>query len=120
MYINQKVGKYGENIATNYLEKQKYKIIERNFRCKSGEIDIIVYDESTEEIVFVEVKARTSIKYGTPKEAVEKIKQKHIKLVASYYNYVYGIGDIPSRFDVIEIFIYNNAYKINHIKSAFI
>lgn len=51
MYINQKVGKHGENIATNYLEKQKYKIIERNFRCKSGEIDIIVYDESTEEIV---------------------------------------------------------------------
>lgn len=120
MHINQEVGKYGENIATKYLEKQKYKIIERNFRCKRGEIDIIAYDEINKEIVFAEVKTRTNIKYGTPKEAVEKTKQKHIKLVASYYNYIYGIYDTSSRFDVIEIFLYNNAYKINHIKSAFI
>lgn len=120
MYTNQKIGKYGENIATEYLEHLKYKIIEKNFRCKGGEIDIIAYDENNNELVFVEVKTRTNIKYGTPKETVEKRKQKHIKLVATYYNYIYGIYDISSRFDVIEIFLYNNSCKINHIKSAFI
>lgn len=120
MYIKHEIGKYGEKIATEYLKHLKYKIIERNFRCKRGEIDIIAYDESEKVIVFVEVKTRTNVKYGTPKEAVKKVKQKHIKLVATYYNYIYGIYDISSRFDVIEVFLNNNKYKINHIKSAFI
>lgn len=120
MYINQNVGKLGENIAVKYLENLKYKIIERNYSCRQGEIDIIVYDVLSKEIVFIEVKTRTSLSYGTPKEAVNKIKQIHIKKVAKYYIYNYGINDISCRFDVIEIYLVNNSYKINHIKQAFI
>lgn len=120
MYIDkQERGKNGENIAVKYLEKNNYKIIERNFRCRKGEIDIIAYDATSKEIVFVEVKTRSSIIYGEPKEAVNKTKQKHIKLVASYYNYTYGLYDIPVRFDVIEVMINNSIYKVYHIKQAF-
>ena len=119
MYFKQSIGKLGEDIACLYLEKNNYKIIKRNFRCKQGEIDIIVYDETTEEIVFVEVKTRTGSKYGEPRDSVSKIKQKHIKSVASYYNYMYGLYDIPSRYDVIEILINNSNYKIKQIKQAF-
>lgn len=119
---NKKIGKKGEDIACNFLENNKYKVIERNFRCRQGEIDIIVYDENTKEIVFVEVKSRTNLKCGEPRQAVQKIKQKHIKQVANYYIYMYRLYDIPARFDVIEILFYNktNTYKINQIKQAFI
>ena len=119
MYQKQELGRNGENIASKVLENKNYKILERNFRCRQGEIDIIAYDEATKEIVFVEVKTRTGIKYGEPKEAVQKTNQKHIKLVASYYLYMYSLNDIPVRFDVIEILINNSTYKLNHIKQAF-
>lgn len=119
MHQKQELGRNGENIASKVLENKNYKILERNFRCRQGEIDIIAYDEATKEIVFVEVKTRTGIKYGEPKEAVQKTKQKHIKLVASYYLYMYSLNDIPARFDVIEILINNSTYKLNHIKQAF-
>lgn len=119
MYKQHELGVDGENIAVQYFQKNRYRIIEKNFRCKQGEIDIIVYDETTEEIVFVEVKTRTGSKYGEPIDSVSKTKQKHIKSVASYYNYMYGLYDIPSRYDVIEILINNSNYKIKQIKQAF-
>ncbi len=119
MYLNQGTGKIGENLACQYLEKNNYKIIKRNFRCRQGEIDIIAYDKTTNELVFVEVKARTSLKYGRPSEAVERVKQQHIKNVAKYYIFKNKIADKPTRFDVIEVFLNNSNYKIEHIKQAF-
>ena len=119
MYLNQGTGKIGENLACQYLEKNNYKIIKRNFRCRQGEIDIIAYDKTTNELVLVEVKARTSLKYGRPSEAVERVKQQHIKNDAKYYIYKNKITDKPTRFDVIEVFLNNSNYKIEHIKQAF-
>ena len=74
MYIRHEIGKLGEELAVGYLQKQNYKIIERNFECRQGEIDIIALDKN--ELVFIEVKTRTSIKYGKPAEAVNQIKKK--------------------------------------------
>ena len=70
--MNQKQmeGKIGEDAAVYYLTRQGYRIICRNFRCIQGEIDIIAKDE--DNLVFVEVKTRTSIKYGEAREAVRK------------------------------------------------
>lgn len=119
MYLNQEKGKIGENLACQYLEKNNYKIIERNFRCRQGEIDIIACDKIKNELVFVEVKTRSSLKYGRPSEAVEKVKQKHIKNVAQYYCYKKKIKDTEIRFDVIEVFLNNSNYKIEHIEQAF-
>ena len=77
MYVNKETGKLGEDIAVHYLKQNGYVILDRNFECRQGEIDIITLDEK--EIVFVEVKTRTSNKYGAPSEAVNKIKQKKRK-----------------------------------------
>ena len=114
MNKKQEIGKLGENLATKYLKQNKYVILDRNFRCKQGEIDIIAID--SKQIIFVEVKTRTNLSYGNPSEAVHKLKRLHMKKVAKYYLYINNITKIPIRFDVIEIYIKNQKYKINHIK----
>lgn len=119
MYIKKEIGKIGENLACKYLNERGYKILKRNYRCKQGEIDIIAYDTKSKEIVFIEVKTRQSMKYGTPAEAVNKPKQKHIIKAVEFYIYKNKIIDKKIRFDVIEIFINNSKYEINHITKAF-
>lgn len=118
IFIYQKhiIGKEGEDIATKYLENDCYKIIERNFQSRSGEIDIIAFDNKKEEIVFFEVKTRTNKKYGNPVDAVNKIKQSHIFKTAKYYIYIHNLYDEKIRFDIIEIFLTEKIYRINHIK----
>ena len=74
MYYKQIEGKEGEEAAVCYLQDEGYNIICRNFRCMQGEIDIIAKDETY--LVFIEVKTRTSIKYGEAKEAVRREKTK--------------------------------------------
>ena len=115
---NKVTGNYGEDIACKFLEKQDYKIIERNFSCKIGEIDIIAKDK--EEIVFIEVKTRNFLEYGEPAEAVNKIKKKHIYSAAEYYLLIHNQLNEFVRIDVIEIFLNKNTYTINHIKKAII
>ena len=105
MCLKQKKGKIGENLACMYLQKNKYTIIDRNFRCRQGEIDIIACDEK-KELVFIEVKTRSNLKYGLPSESVVKMKKNKIE-------------NTPIRFDVIEVLLNNSYYKINHIKDAF-
>ena len=118
MYKRHEVGKAGEKLAAQYLEKRNYKIIKQNFRCKQGEIDIIAEDGQGEEkdLVFVEVKTRTSLEFGTPAEAVDKTKRKHILKTANYFLYFNNIKEKNIRFDTIEVFLNKNKYKINHIK----
>lgn len=92
---NKVLGNAGEKIAKIYLERNKYKILETNFRCKQGEIDIIAKDKK--ELVFIEVKTRKSIKYGLPAEAVNQVKQKHISKTAEYYIYKNCIKNIRNQ-----------------------
>lgn len=114
MFFKQEIGKEGENLASTYLEKREYKIIERNFTCKQGEIDIIALDKK--ELVFIEVKTRTNLNYGLPKEAVDYVKKKHLRKAIEYYLYKNSIKDMYIRIDVIEVYMYKNKYKVNHIK----
>lgn len=120
MYKKQYIGKYGENFACDFLEKNGYKIIERNFSCSQGEIDIIAYDKKQNEIVFVEVKTRTNFNYGFPSESINKIKKKHMKKSVEYYIYKKNLYNYYLRFDVIEIVFQNQKYKLNHIKNVFL
>lgn len=119
MHSNQELGRKGEYIARKYLRNNNYNILESNFRCKQGEIDIIACDKETKELVFVEVKTRSGYAYGCPKEAVGKFKQKHIISVAKYYTYKNKIYFAPIRFDIIEIITNDYEHRINHIKQAF-
>lgn len=114
MYIKQEIGKLGEDLATKYLEQQGYKVIERNFECRQGEIDIIAIDKN--ELVFIEVKTRTNLKYGKPIEAVNQNKQKHLTKAVRYYLYSRHLENEFVRIDVIEIYLYNHKYRVNHIK----
>lgn len=120
MYEKQLIGKCGENLVCKYFEKNNYKILERNFKCNQGEIDIIVFDNENRELVFCEVKTRTSFNYGFPSEAVNKIKQKHMINSSKYYLYRNGLNDVFVRFDVIEVVINKgkNMYKLNHLKNV--
>lgn len=118
MNNKKETGKLGEDLATEYLQKLGYKIIERNFSCKRGEIDIIAVDK--EELVFIEVKTRKILTYGNPGDAVDKLKQKHIYRTAEYYLLIKNQLNVYTRIDVIEVYIKENGYKINHIKRAII
>ena len=119
MYFKQVTGKYGEDLACEYLKKLNYIIIERNFSCYQGEIDIVAKDTRKNELVFIEVKTRTSFKYGSPIDAVDKNKQNHLFKACQYYLYKYHLNHLYVRVDVIEIFVQNNVPCIHHVKQIF-
>ena len=113
LHIKKEFGNTGEDIATEYLEKQGYIILERNFYCKQGEIDIIAKDKN--EVVFVEGK-RSDVGYGLPSEAVTKQKIKHLCRTARYFLYKNKMFNEFIRFDVVEILIKSGKFNVNHIK----
>lgn len=117
MYRSHVIGKNGEEEVEKYLINKGYEIIEKNFSCKLGEIDIIAKDK--EELVIIEVKTRTSNKYGAPAEAVGKTKQHHILKTSQYYLMKNRLENVYVRLDVIEVYVKNEQYIINHIKQAF-
>lgn len=110
----QQTGKKGEQIATEYLKKQGYKILERNYYTNRGELDIIA--KQKKEIIFIEVKTRKNNKYGLPREAVTKNKQQHMYTTARLYLYKTHQENAQTRFDVIEVYITKNKTILNHIK----
>ena len=114
MYKPHKLGQTGEDLACYYLSNLGYEIIQRNFRYRKGEIDIIAKDK--DEVVFIEVKTRSSGDYGEPAEAVTARKKKHIFRTAQLFLKINNIEDAYTRFDVIEIYFYKNKYYIHHIK----
>jgi len=112
-------GKFGEDLATKFLEHNGYRIIERNYHSIYGEIDIICKKNS--QLIFVEVKARKSIKFGEPLEAVtEKKRQKIVK--TAYHFLTKHQCESPVRFDIITIKYISKekGYKLEHIKNAFL
>ena len=114
MVLKRKFGYVGEQIAVQFLQENGYRILERNFYCRQGEIDIVAIDK--DEVVFVEVKTRSSVDFGVPSEAVNFVKQKHIFSSAKYFLYKFGLLDSFVRFDVIEVLIGSGKFNVNHIK----
>ncbi len=111
--FNKIKGTLGEFKATDFLKKKKYKILQENYSNKIGEIDIVALQNKT--LVFVEIKSRSTAKFGRPCEAVNKRKQQKIRKTALAYLIQHKIQDIPIRFDVIEVL----DGEINHIENAF-
>ena len=95
-------GDIGEEIALEYLLKHKYKNIQQNYYTRYGEIDLIVWDEENKELVFVEVKARSSNKFGRPEDAVGNVKLGRIMDSADCYLVEVGCQD-KYRFDCVAI-----------------
>lgn len=112
------LGKRGEDLACTYLKRHGLIIIQRNYRQKTGEIDIICRDQSS--IVFVEVKTRKSLRYGMPYEAVTLKKQAQISRVALDYLTRNKCLDHEARFDVLSIVITADGnHEIEHLKDCF-
>lgn len=118
MIDKKELGMRGEDLATEFLEKENYEILDRNYRCAFGEVDIIGYKNG--EIIFVEVKTRTQNVFGMPAEAVNAVKRRHLYKVAESYLYKNNLFDLPISFDVIEVFILEDDFRIAHIKNAII
>ena len=115
----QRLGKWGEDQACSYLFKNGYKILQRNYRCRFGEIDIVAC--KADELVFVEVKTRTSNAYGYPAEAVSYRKQLKYDKLAMCFLKETGRKNISCRFDILEIMVNrDNTFSINLIQNAFL
>lgn len=119
MIGNKILGNLGEDLASDFLVKKGYRIVERNFVWRKNEIDIIAEDEKEKQIVFIEVKTRNTDYFIQPFEAVDFKKQKAIIKVANAYIRIRNI-DLEARFDVISIIqTEHGTQSIEHISSAF-
>ena len=110
-------GRMGEEEACKWLLQKGYRIQDRNYCIRGGEIDIIAWDGDV--LVFVEVKTRTSNRYGTGFDAVTSKKQKRLCHAARQYIMDHKIADVWMRFDVIEVRPEEETFRIHHIKNAF-
>ncbi len=113
----RKYGEAGEALAVQLLEQRGYRIIETNYRTRLGEIDIIARDGDT--IVFVEVKARRSPRFGNPKWAVTPRKQRTISMVALHYLKNTRQGQAKARFDVVAISSPEGRPRFEIVQNAF-
>jgi putative endonuclease len=112
------LGLRGEDLAVQYLKKKGFKVIQRNYYCPWGEIDLIAREKET--LVFVEIKARSSEEYGSPRDAVDRFKQQKIIQAARVYLAEHHLNEeIPARFDVVAIHLTPSGPEIELIKDAF-
>lgn len=110
-------GALGEDVAAAFLRQNGYEIVEQNYFYNHGEIDIVAKDGST--LVFVEVKARRSERFGAPEEAVTPKKQELLRRTAEGYMIERNIGEADCRFDVVAVLMTNGAAECRLLKDCF-
>lgn len=115
MTIKRQVGDFGEEITAEYLEKNGYRILDRNYSKPFGEIDIIAIKDDL--IAFVEVKTRKSDAFAYAAEAVDFYKQQRIRRASQAYLMEKNISDFLMTFDIAEVYL--DTRKINYIENAF-
>lgn len=103
------LGDFGEWVAAEWIKRQGYAIIEHNFRCRVGEIDLIAARGGT--LVFLEVKTRSGDAFGRPALAVDRKKQEHLRQAAAVYLRYHAIENVEVRFDVVEV-------SLEHLKGV--
>ena len=111
------VGKAGEDLAERYLKRQGYAIVERNYRCPLGEIDLIALNKRV--VVFVEVKTRRVDTSGAPLESVNAVKQRRLKRAALHYLNKHRLHDRDVQFDVVGISLRSDPPAVQHVRHAF-
>jgi putative endonuclease len=109
----QGLGRTGERLAAEALLSKGYSILERNFRCRQGEIDLVAEDE--QDIIFVEVKARRGISFGLPEDALTLRKRRKLAEVASYYLDLHTCSDRSWRIDVVAV-QFSSSGKLEEIR----
>ncbi len=109
-------GQAAEQQACGYLTGHGLKLVERNYRCRMGELDLIMRD--AEALVFVEVRSRRAGRHGSPAESVTATKQRRLQRAAAHY-LQHHLLDVPCRFDVVGITRYAGETRIEWIRDAF-
>jgi putative endonuclease len=112
------LGSYGEKAAEGYLLDQGYTILDRNWRCEHGEVDIIAQREQT--VVFVEVRTRSSSRYGTPEESITRYKAERLVLTMQMYLEDHALHHENWRIDLIAIECdpSGNVQRLDHYPNA--
>jgi len=111
------IGRRGEVLAAELLRAKGLTIVERNFRCRAGEIDLVALDGPT--LVFVEVRSRRGDRAGTPLESVDPRKRARVTRVARHFLAARGLADQDVRFDVIGIRFDHEPPAVEHLCAAF-
>ena len=117
MMEKKALGKKGEGKALRFLKKKGYRIIEKNYVCKLGEMDIIAKEKDT--LAFIEVKTRTTTEFGPPQLAVNSSKQRQLSKVALNYLKEKQLEEVKARFDVVAILLGQKGEQIELIRDAF-
>lgn len=117
MALHNELGRRGEEAACQYLIERDYHILERNWRCRPLEVDLIADDWG--ELVFVEVKTRRDDRLEDPAAAVDRHKQEHLSLAALAYMRRRRLGNVPFRFDVIALVGGKPPFRVLHYINAF-
>ena len=112
------VGRLGEKLARDYLEKRGYRILETNYRCREGEIDIIAQQEDT--LVFVEVRTKQSRQFGSPEESITPAKMERLRALAAHYGQTHSELPVSWRIDVVAIELDQRGQvsRLEHIEDA--
>jgi putative endonuclease len=113
----QSLGKRGEDLACEELRRRGYAIVDRRFRTRSGELDIVAKEGGV--LVFVEVKARSDGSFGSPLEAVTWRKRQRLSAMAASYLYVKRLSGVACRFDVVSIIEKRSGPHIEVVRGAF-
>ena len=116
MAISHQTGRQGERIAAAHLEKQGFRILEKNWQSSHQEVDIIARKDNL--LLIVEVKTRSSVYFGEPEVSVTRTKQRMLIKAANHYILKNNL-DVEVRFDIISIIIKNDQHSLNHIEDAF-
>ena len=111
------LGLRGEDAAVRYLQQRRFKILERNFTTPLGEIDIIARDGRA--LVFIEVKTRSSLAFGSPAEAVGPRKQRQIIRAAKWFLASGQWRELQPRFDVVSVLMQGSTVEVEHLPAAF-
>jgi len=113
----QQAGQAGQQAAEEFLLQKGLNVLARNYRVRSGEVDLIVRDGVY--VVFVEVKFRSGVDYGLPREAVGGAKQKKIIDTAMHFLHKHELAESDIRFDVVEVLEHGGQLYVSHIEDAF-
>jgi putative endonuclease len=110
-------GRYGEDVAARYLGDLGYEVLDRNWRCEHGELDIVARDAGT--LVFVEVKTRSSVDFGVPAEAVTRVKAQRLRVLAAAWLSAQRPAYGELRFDVVSVLLRRaGAAQVEHLRGA--
>lgn len=125
MASTKHIGDRGEEIAVRFLEERGYRIMDRNYRFERNEVDVVCFhpapDDEGGEIVFVEVKTRSSLGHGAPDAAVTEAKQQNVRAASQAWLYERQLEGAPARFDVVTVLLnQDESPTVEHHENAFL